>query len=157
VSIGGTQVSNGSNPRGEGARRVSIVLAGLGLVDTLYLTWLKLANATASCSGLGDCDAVNSSRYSEIAGIPIALLGAGAYVIVLGLLLAEARAPGRAEALRLVVFGVALSASLYSAYLTYVEVAILEAICPFCVVSAVLFVTLLIISVLRLRDVGADE
>lgn len=135
----------------------AVVMAALGLVDAAYLTWIKLADATASCAGIGDCDAVNSSQYAEIAGIPIALLGAGAYALILMLLLLEPRFSPQAETLRLSVFGLSLAGTLYSAYLTYVEVAVLHAICPFCVVSAVLLVGLLVVSILRLRSSSEDQ
>jgi len=67
----------------------SILLAILGLIDSLYLGWIKLAGETAACSGIGDCEAVNTSRYSEIGGVPIALLGALAYAFILFFLFAE--------------------------------------------------------------------
>lgn len=131
-------------------RRIAIGMAGLGLIDSLYLTVVKLANATAICSGIGDCETVNSSRYSEIGGIPIAVLGAGAYLAILLLLLWEPNLRFNRDYARLAVFGISLSGTLYSAYLTYVEVQILRAICPFCVVSAVLMTGIFAISVTRL-------
>ncbi|MBL6983181.1 MAG: vitamin K epoxide reductase family protein [Anaerolineales bacterium] len=127
-----------------------IILSILGLVDSIYLAWIKLANATAACAGIGDCEAVNNSPYAEIAGIPIAVLGAGAYVAMIFFLWAEPRGKFWKEYSALIVFGFSLVGVLYSAYLTYVEVAILHAICPYCVISAVLLVAILIISVVRL-------
>jgi uncharacterized membrane protein len=59
--------------------------------------------------------------------------------------------------LRLAFFGFTLAGTLYSIYLTYVEVAILRAICPFCVVSAVVMLALFIIAVYRLRAVMASD
>src|SRR4030066_131585 len=66
------------------SRIAAIVLALVGLADSAYLAYVKLTNQLASCSNLGDCETVNSSRYSEIGGVPIALLGAAAYLIILG-------------------------------------------------------------------------
>jgi uncharacterized membrane protein len=132
-------------------RRAAIVLAALGLADSLYLTWIKLANATAVCAGIGDCELVNTSRYSEIAGLPIAAIGALAYSAILVLLLAEPRAGENSDFTKLGVFGFAFVGTLYSAYLTYVEIWILQAICPFCVASAVVITALLVISIIRLR------
>jgi len=132
------------------------ILAAIGLVDSLYLAWIKLTNNTAACAGIGDCDAVNNSRYAEVAGIPIALLGALGYMAILGALVAERRWPQAAWTLRLGIFGMALAGALYSAYLTYIELAVLDAVCPFCVVSAVCMVGILILSVLRLRAADAE-
>lgn len=142
----------GKARRGVRARQASLLLAGLGLLNAIYLTVIKVANATAICSGIGDCDAVNSSRYSELGGIPIALLGAGAYLAILLLLFWEPRLGINSDYARLAIFGVSLSGTLYSAYLTYVEVAILRAICPFCVLSAVLMTAICAIGVTRLAN-----
>ena len=128
----------------------SMVLAIVGLTDAAYLSWVKLANATASCSNIGDCELVNTSRFSEIGGIPIAALGAAAYLAIVALLGAERWLPDRSNSIRIGVFGIALAGTLYSAYLTYVEVAILRAICPLCVLSAVVISALLVLSIFRL-------
>ncbi len=141
----------------EKLRRLSIALVAVGLLDSVYLTWIKLAHATAACAGIGDCEAVNSSIYSEIAGVPIALLGAGAYLVMLALLLLESRGGFWAENGPLGVFGLSLVGVLYSAYLTYIEVAVLYAICPFCVISAIVLVALLGVSVVRLWHAEDEE
>ena len=130
---------------------LSVFAAGIGLVDSIYLTWIKLANSVISCSGIGDCEAVNSSRYSEVSGIPIALFGVGAFLLIIALLLFETRFQEQAQNLHLGVFGISLAGTLYSAYLTYIEVAVLEAICPFCVVSAVMLTGLFVVSVMRIK------
>ncbi len=131
-------------------RWTSIILSILGLADSIYLAWIKLANATAACAGIGDCESVNNSPYAEIGGIPIAVLGAGAYLLMILVLVMEPRATFWKENSPLIVFGLSLVGVLYSVYLTYVEVAILHAICPYCVISAVLLVAILAISVVRL-------
>lgn len=128
----------------------SVVLAAAGLVDALYLTWLKLTGATAACSNIGDCDTVNNSVYADIYGIPIALIGALGYLLVIGALALEGRFDGWQDNARLAVFGLTLVGTLYSAYLTYLEVAVLRAICPYCVVSAILMALLFGIAILRL-------
>jgi uncharacterized membrane protein len=132
-------------------RWASISLAVAGLLDSLYLGWIKLSGETAACSGIGDCEAVNTSRYSEIGGVPIALLGALAYAFILFFLYTEGRAPKLSDSSRLAIFGFTLVGTLYSAYLTYIEVAVLYAICPFCVVSAIIMTVLFVMSVIRLR------
>ena len=131
-------------------RRLMLGLATVGLLDAAYLSWLKLAGKEAACAGIGDCDVVNSSPYAELFGIPIALLGAGVYVLILALLLAEPhlRAAQRMAAVY-AVFGLTLWGVLYSAYLTYIEVAVLHAICPFCVVSALVLLFLWILAIIR--------
>jgi uncharacterized membrane protein len=135
---------------------LSLGLAGIGLAVSIYLTWVKLTGNVASCGPVGDCESVNNSRYAEFAGVPIALLGALGYVAVLALLGAERRLPRLAEGTRLAVFGVSLIGTLYSAYLSYIEVAVLRAICPYCVISALAMTAILVLGILRLRLSDSD-
>jgi uncharacterized membrane protein len=130
-------------------RIFSVILAALGFLDSAYLTWVKVANRYALCGPIGDCEAVNSSQYSEIYGIPIALLGAGAYLVIILLLLVEARGGFWLDYGPSLVFGISLAGVLYSVYLTYIEVAVLKAICPYCVLSAIILVLLLVLSLQR--------
>ncbi|WP_299028361.1 vitamin K epoxide reductase family protein [uncultured Thermanaerothrix sp.] len=132
--------------------RLSILILGLiGLIDSLYLTWIKISHTEALClPGFGNCDIVNNSRYSEIMGIPIALLGALAYLTILGLLFVEQRMPHWQENTSLILFGVTLAGTGYSAYLTYLEFAIIKAICPFCLLSAIVMGLLFVIAIVRL-------
>ncbi len=136
-------------------RRIAAGLALIGLLDSLYLTWVKLANASAFCGGVGDCQSVNASIYSEINGVPIAALGAGAFALMAVLLALEGRGGAWAAWGPLAVFGLSFGGVLYSAYLTYVEVADLRAICPYCVLSAIVVTLICVLSVARLWRPGA--
>lgn len=129
----------------------SVGLAAIGFLDSVYLTWIKLADQVASCGGIGDCETVNASRYAEIAGVPIALFGAGAYLVILVLLFVDRRGGSLGVASRFGVFGVTLAGTIYSAYLTYLELFVLKAVCPFCVVSAVAMLGLFVLSLFRLE------
>jgi len=131
-------------------RRASILLAVLGLLDSIYLVWVKYTGTYALCGPIGNCESVNTSQYSEIFGIPISLLGAGAYAIIIVLLLLDNRGQFWAEFGSMIVFGMSLIGVLYSIYLTYIEIAVLKAICPYCVISAIILVILLLLSGIRL-------
>lgn len=138
--------------------RVAWLTAVIGLLDSIYLTILKLSNNKSLCiQGVGDCWSVNTSIYSEIFGIPIAILGAGAYGFILIWLWAEHRTPLIHPYAGFILFGVTLIGIIYSAYLTYLEIAVIKAICPFCVVSAVAMLILFIYSVKRLIEPSGDE
>lgn len=132
-------------------RTSMIVLSLIGLADSLYLAWIKLANQAAICAGVGSCDVVNSSEYATLGGVPIALFGAGAYLSILLILLLEERMPVLEENGAMLIFGISLAGVLYSAYLTYIEIVVLRAICPYCVLSAIVLVALLALSGFRLR------
>jgi len=132
----------------------SVLLALAGAADSAYLASLKFTGAVAACANIGDCEAVNNSKYAEIGGIPLALLGLLAYLAILGFLILELRYPDWKEALHFGVFGLTLAGTIYSAYLTYIEIAVLHAICPYCVISAVVMLLLFVISIIRLRRLG---
>ncbi|MFU8772055.1 MAG: vitamin K epoxide reductase family protein [Anaerolineales bacterium] len=137
-------------------RYTSIVLLVIGLLVSLYLTWVKLSNTSVVCGPFGECDTVNSSQYSEIFGIPIAILGALAYLTILLLLFLENRGKFWFENGNFLVFGISLIGTLYSAYLTYIEVAVLRAICPYCVVSAVVITLVMFLSLVRLVKIQQE-
>jgi uncharacterized membrane protein len=130
-------------------RLISVALALLGALDAGYLTYIKLAHVEAICRGVGDCEAVNSSIFSQIGGVPVAALGLAAYLAILALLVLEPRHARLQDYTPLAIFGLALTGTLYSAYLTYVELFVIHAICPFCVTSAVLITGLFILAVIR--------
>jgi uncharacterized membrane protein len=135
----------------------SLLLAALGLVDAGYLTWIKLTGRAVACSNVGSCEAVNNSRFSVIQGIPIALFGVGAYLVILILLGLERRDSTAGETIRTAVFGLTLVGTLYSAYLTYIELGILRAICPYCLASAVIMTALFVLSIARFRGPWVEQ
>ena len=139
-------------------RAASIVLSAIGLVDSLYLTWIKMTHNQALCiKGVGDCWSVNTSRYSELFGIPIAIYGAAAYLVILLVLLFESKIKPLTEFAPYVLFGLCLFGTIYSFYLTYLELVVIKAICPFCVVSAVTMTMLLILTIVRLLRTQDDK
>jgi uncharacterized membrane protein len=127
-----------------------LILAVLGLLNSIYLTWVKFTGKYELCGPIGNCESVNTSQYSEVFGIPIALLGAGAYLVMIISLSLESRGSFWVEYSPIIVFGGSLIGVLYSIYLTYIEVAVLKAICPYCVISAIILVLLLVLSSIRL-------
>jgi uncharacterized membrane protein len=132
-------------------RRLTAVLALIGVGIAGYLTWVHYAGLDPVCvGGGGGCERVQSSRWAELAGIPVAVLGLAGYVAILGsLALPEEQGAPVAAFLSLVGFG-------FSAWLTYVEIAKIDAICQWCVASAVLMTALALVSVARLLR-GAEH
>ena len=129
---------------------MAIGLAVIGLIDTIYLSYVKIAHAEVFCGESRACDTVNTSLYSEIGGIPIAYLGLVANLIILVLLILESCGDFWQQYSPVIVFGMTLAGVLYSLYLTYIEIAVLRAICPYCVVNAVVMVLLFVVSLIRL-------
>jgi uncharacterized membrane protein len=141
------------------SRRLDLLLAlcALGVAIAAYLTFVALnKNVEAFCTGVGDCHRVQSSQYSRIADIPIAVLGLGMYAALLGLTIArrfDTRLLGRpAPAIfGTWTFALALAGALYSAYLTYLELFIIDAICIWCVSSALLVTAIALVALPDIR------
>ncbi len=113
-----------------------------------YLTYSRLADQATACGGIGQCELVQTSEYSAIAGVPVALLGLLYFAAISLLALARLRgAPGTAEWAQPVAFAMALAATAFVAYLTYVELFVLEAICPWCVSFAALTAVSLLLTI----------
>jgi uncharacterized membrane protein len=130
----------------------TLVLALTGMLSAGYLTYTKFTHSDIACikaEGF-DCDLVNASRYSEVYGIPIALLGLLAYVTVVVIVMLENRIRFIKNNSPLLLFGVALAGTLYSAYLSYLEAVVLKAWCQYCVISALSMTAIFVISVIRL-------
>jgi uncharacterized membrane protein len=125
-------------------RLVAIVLATIGLCVAAYLTYIHYEGIKPVCGLGGNCEKVQSSEWSRLAGIPVALLGLLAYAAILATLFVE-----REEAL---VAGAlfALAGFGFSAYLTYRELFSIDAICPWCVASAVIMTLLAVVTTARL-------
>ncbi len=137
---------------------ISLIAALIGLGDSLYLTWIKLSHNEALCTpGLGDCFTVNTSRYAEFYGIPIAILGAATYLAIILILVFEPRSAFLEENGNMAVFGISLIGVIYSAYLSYLEEFVLHAWCPYCVLSAVMVLIIFIGSIVRLKQDSAIE
>jgi uncharacterized membrane protein len=123
------------------ALAAAFLLAAAGAGVATYLAAMHLSGGPIACTGVGDCEYVNGSEYAHVAGVPVAVLGAGAYV---GMMVTVVGAWWRrAAGLLLAAWGIALASALFSLYLTYIELFVLEAICAYCVASAVIVGTLL--------------
>lgn len=124
-------------------------LALLGLFISAYLTIVELGQTAAVCGPVGDCNAVQSSSYATIGPIPVALLGLFFYLAVAGLWLALPRLkvvqqrPAAGVLLAATTLGI-----IFSVYLTSVEIFILEAVCAWCITSAVISALLFLVVVL---------
>jgi uncharacterized membrane protein len=119
------------------------LLALAGLTIAAYLAWARHAGVNPVCLASG-CERVQSSRYAELAGIPVATIGIAGYAGILATLWI----PGE--------WGWTLSALLsfvgfgFSAYLTYVELFRLNATCQWCLASAILMTLLAVLAAWRL-------
>jgi uncharacterized membrane protein len=121
-----------------------LVLAGLAVAG--YLTWAHYAAADVVCLRGGGCETVQKSSYSEIAGIPVAVLGLAFYGTVFFLLGWDSEG-ARFAAAALTFVGVG-----FSAYLVVLQAFVIDAFCIWCLVNDVVVTPALAVVVgLRLR------
>ncbi|HLI28394.1 MAG TPA: vitamin K epoxide reductase family protein [Chloroflexota bacterium] len=138
-------------PAGRARAAALVLLAALGAAIAGYLTAVHYTGAAALCTGVGGCEQVQASRFAVAAGVPVALWGLGLYLGLLALAAWRAAAGPRTPPLaRLALFALALAGALYSAYLTYLELFVIGAICPWCVASAVVITALWALATLDL-------
>jgi len=134
-------------------RQLVALLALLGLLIAIYLTLYKTGAIAALACSVGSCETVQMSRWATFLGLPVAAWGIVFYVALLGVALSGLQgslADSRAVSVALVAvtgWGV-----LFSAWLTYLELFVIHAICQWCVVSAILVTIAFLIAWLDLRD-----
>ena len=122
------------------ARTLRITLLALtliGLAVASYLTYVHYAGIKPACTAGESCTKVQTSQYSKLAGVPVALIGLIGYVTILASLLAPENETSRFATVALTVVGFG-----FSAYLTGRELFSIHAICEWCAASAVIMTIL---------------
>jgi uncharacterized membrane protein len=114
-------------------------LALLGLAISAYLTWVHYAGIEPVCTGISDCERVQSSDYAELVGIPVAVLGVAGYAAILASLRTRLE----------ITAMLAYVAVAFSGYLTWAEIFRIEAICQWCVVSALASLAIAVLATVR--------
>lgn len=130
----------------------SMILIVLGLLVSGYLSYVQLNDTAMVCidNGAFNCDRVQSSAYSKFLGIEVAYLGFLTYAVMGGLLLLEKRIGLLQEYGPLLMFGISLFAFLFSMWLVYAQVVLLQALCQWCLMHEVIITILFAISSIRL-------
>lgn len=125
-------------------RRVMIVIAVLGIALAAYLTYVHYSGTRPACTAGSACVKVQTSVWSKVDGVPVALMGLIGYVLIFFSLLAPDRDETRMATVGLTLFGVC-----FSGYLTYRELFTIHLICEECATSAVFLALLFIGAVWR--------
>ncbi len=126
-------------------RRIATFVATFGIGVATYIAIADSGGGSPVClAGGSGCATVADSTYSHVLGVNIALFGIVGYVLLF------AASLRRGDGARMVGFGVALVGFGYSVYLTYLELFKIEAICQWCVASAVLMTVLFGLNAVRM-------
>jgi uncharacterized membrane protein len=121
-----------------------LVLAVIGVGVATYLTYIHYAGIKPACTAGASCVKVQTSQWSKLDGVPVALIGLIGYVVILSSLLVRDR-----EETRLTTLGLTLIGFGFSAYLTYRELFSIHAVCEWCASSAVIMTILLLCAIAR--------
>lgn len=131
---------------------VSVALSAAGIGVSGYLAYTRVAGGSLVCTRWAQCDAVNNSLYATLYGVPISFIGLAGYFALLAVAVAALRTVGATQRAALWLgFLMALGGFGFSVWLTYVEIYIIEALCSWCIASAVIITLLTAIGALHLR------
>ena len=134
------------------------VLAVAGIAIAAYLSYVDLTGASAVCGPVGNCNAVQQSRYARLAGIPVAVIGLAGYLAILLAWLGSrtGSSHGRRRA-AVAAFALSVLGTIASAVLTALEPFAIGAVCTWCLTSAVLMTLLLWLLARPAREAAAPE
>ena len=147
ATLGGLALVRAGRIRPPAAPWLAAVIPGLAAVGLLvagYLAYVETQSASAVCGPVGDCNAVQSSPYASILGVPVGVLGIVGYVAIL-LVWAWGQWSGRGLPHFLLVLMTA-GGVIFSIYLTWLEIDVIRAVCMWCISSAVIMMLLLLAS-----------
>jgi uncharacterized membrane protein len=126
-------------------RAVSTFVAAFGIGVATYIAIAESGGGAPACiAGGGGCETVAESQYSDLVGINVAVIGIVGYVLLLVTSLL------RGDGARIGGFALSLGGFGFSVYLTYLELFVIEAVCQWCVVSAVLMTILFGLNAVRM-------
>ena len=133
----------------------ALALAGIFLA--VYLLLYKLGMIGELSCSVGSCEKVNTSKWATFLGLPVAAWGVGWYVVMFVLALVSTwETYAESPAVSMLLLGVAGTGLIFSAYLTYLELFVIHAICQWCVVSAILVLVIFVICAIDYRDVNRE-
>jgi uncharacterized membrane protein len=128
-------------------------LALAGIFISLYLTLYKIGIVGELSCSIGSCETVNTSKWSKFLGLPVAAWGLLFYLDVFGVSVAgTSQRLETSPAISTILVIQSAVGVLFSAWLTYLELGVIHAICVWCVTSAVIVTLIFLVSVADLRE-----
>jgi uncharacterized membrane protein len=132
-------------PKEATLRKVATFVSAFGIGVATYIAIADAGGGSPVClAGGGGCETVASSSYSHLLGVNVAIFGIVGYVLLLVTALL------RGDGARMAGFALALTGFGFSVYLTYLELIVIDAICQWCVASAVLMTVLFGLNAVRM-------
>jgi uncharacterized membrane protein len=126
-----------------------VTVAGVALAS--YLTYVHYEPAALICSTGGGCETVQQSKYAEIVGIAVAVLGLAFWIAALALVAWDS------DLARTLVVAMAATGAAFAAYLVILQLFVIDAVCTWCMINDLVLAPLfLVLALLRLRTAEAE-
>ena len=133
-------------------------LALAGIFVAIYLLLYKLGMIGGLSCAVGSCEIVNTSRWANFLGIPVAGWGVGFYISLFVLAMVSTREEfAESRTVSMVLLAMATTGVLFSAWLTYLELFKIHAICQWCVVSAIIVTIIFLVALADYREKSREE
>lgn len=116
----------------------------------MYLLYLHFSGAESLLCDFNNevsCDIVNHSRFSEILGIPVALLGMIYFISLLPIIFSK-----KLEKFNRIIFLFTLFSLVYSLFLSVMEFAVIGAVCVMCETSKIVMLAILLTSYMAVKE-----
>jgi uncharacterized membrane protein len=125
------------------ALRVALAVVSVaGVAVAGYLTYVHYQPAALICTTGGGCETVQHSKYAKLAGVPIALFGLAAWIGALALVV------WASELARMLLVAVAFVMAAFAVYLVVLQLAVIDAVCTWCMINDVVLTPLLLVGAL---------
>jgi uncharacterized membrane protein len=149
-----------TNRQSPGIALIGVVLLALSIIGTgisSYLVYVHFAKLNPVCLPFAKCEVVLTSRYAEMWGVPLSLLGLLMYIglVVLSLWLLQKRNENKGLA-AIGIYTMALAGTMFSLYLLYLEAYVIHDYCTWCLASGIVILTILILSLVNLSAMGLN-
>jgi len=137
---------------------LQIVLLALSVVGSGisgYLVYAHFFKINPVCLPFAKCETVLTSRYAEMWGVPLSLLGLLMYLALVGLCLWQLPKRNKSKSFTAAgIYTLALAGTLFSLYLLYLEAFVIHDYCTWCLASGIVILTMLIVSLVNLAAAG---
>jgi uncharacterized membrane protein len=127
-----------------------LVFSFMGFADSTYLTVKHYSGTPLECSIFHGCEKVTTSPYANLAGIPLALLGMIYYAAIIVLIVAHL--DSRRKSIFVFAARATVIGFLASAWFVYLQLYVIRAVCPYCMLSAVVSTLLFVLGRIALRS-----
>lgn len=129
---------------------ISLILSFVGIIDSGYLSVKHYSETPLACFIGENCDLVIKSSYSEIFGIPVALLGVFYYLSVFVLLAVYLRAKNKM--ILLCALFATPAGFIASLWFLYLQAFVIGAFCQYCLLSAATSITLFVLAIFMIKS-----